>query len=85
MACFNAPGKLRRHQKRHDKGKGICKGCCNQNAEMQNFVILRFFFYYYLSLKVGIIILKLCKIQVLKLSQAGVLWVENSLLPLDQH
>lgn len=44
-----------------------------------------FFFYYYLSLKVGIITLKLCKIQVLKLSQAGVLWVENSLLPLDQH
>ena len=40
LACFNAPGKLRRHQKRHDKGKGICKGCCDQNAEMQNFVIL---------------------------------------------
>ena len=44
-----------------------------------------FFFFYHLSLKVGIIILKLCKIQVLKLSQAGVLWVENSQLPLDQH
>ena len=44
-----------------------------------------FFYYYYLPLKVGIITLKLCKIQVLKLSQAGVLWVENSLLPLDQH
>ena len=41
--------------------------------------------FFFLSLKVGIIILKLCKIQVLKLSQAGVLWVENSLLPLDQH
>ena len=73
MACFNAPGKLRRHQKRHDEGKEICKGCRNQNAEV------------HLSLKVGIIILKLCKIQVLRLSQAGVLWVENSLLPLDQH